>query len=199
MKHRINKKTQKKFKRRIRDAIINGLGRHIVVFKQPIKSECPNCYYDKLTDKSTNECKWTLVEALQKQQEHETNGGLGVRYKYFVVGRCPVCSGKGYLTTARRKRIDCKVTWDPSNRGYGNNVTYTSAGTIGSTVVELKTYPKFFELFKDSEKIIVDGVECKLSKPPVTRGVGNEALLIITAFTTEKISQDQRKIIKEYI
>lgn len=198
MRGRIKKKTKDKFRRRIRDVVIDGLGRPVLIYKQPIKSECPNCYYDKLTDKSTNECKWLLVEALQMQQEYEADGGIGLRYKYFVKGRCPICKGYGYLTTVRKTWVDCKITWDPSSRGYGNNVTYTSAGTIGSTVVEIKVHPKYFELFKNCDKMIVDNVECKLSKPPIPRGLGNDSLLIVTAFTTEKISQDQRSIIKDY-
>ena len=198
MRGRIKKKTRDKFRRRIRDVVIGGLGRPLLVYKQPIKSQCFNCYYDKLTNKSTGTCKWLLSEALQKQQEYENNGGVGTRYSYFVKGRCPVCKGNGYLKTARKVWVKCKITWDPSSRGYGNNVTYTSAGTIGSTVVEIKAHPRYFELFKNSERIIVDNCECKLSKPPMTRGLGNDSLLIITAFTTEKLSQDLRSNIKEY-
>ena len=69
MRGRIKNKTKDKFRRRIRDVVIGGLGRPVLVYKQPIKSQCPNCFYDKLTNKSTGVCKWTLTEALQKQQE----------------------------------------------------------------------------------------------------------------------------------
>jgi hypothetical protein len=199
MRNRIRLKTKLKYQNRIRDAVIDGLGRDVLVYKQPIKSECPNCYYDKLTDKSTNECKWTLRESIQKQHDYEASGGTGLRYKYFARGRCPVCKGKGYLEVQRRAWAKCKVTWDPSVRGYENATVYTAAGTEGSTIVELKTHPKYYNLFKDSTKIIIDGVECKLSRAPILRGLGNQALMIVTAFTTEKPKIGSGEIIKNYV
>jgi hypothetical protein len=101
------------------------------------------------------------------------------------------------LEIRRRVWADCLVTWDPQNR-YTNNTVYTPAGTEGSTVVQLKTDPKHYELFKNCSRIIVDGVECKLSKPPILRGLGNQSVLIISAFTTDKPKLDSGEIIKEY-
>lgn len=187
-----------KYQQRIRDAVINGLGRPVLVYKQPIKSECPNCYYDKLTDKSTNECKWTLAEALQKQQEYEDNGGIGINYKFFVVGRCPVCKSQGYITTQRKVYVDCKVTWSPSTRGGDNTTTYTAAGSEGSTIIELKVHPKHYDVFKNSKRLIIDGVECRMSKAPILRGLGNQSLMIVTAFTTDKPEIDSGEILKDY-
>lgn len=198
MRGRIKPKTKAKFQKRIRDVVINGLGRSVTIYKQPIKNECPNCYYDKLTDTSTGECSWTYSETLQKQADYIAAGGVGIRYKYFVRGRCPVCTGRGYLEVHRRTTVECKVTWDPSAMGYGNATTYTAAGTEGSTMVELKTHPKYIDTFKNCLAIIIDGVECKLSKPPLVRGLGNQALLIVTAFTTEKPKLDSGEIIKDY-
>jgi len=194
---RIHKKTKDKFKRRIRD-VVKGLSRKVAVYKQSAKSECPNCFYEKLTNRSTGKCKWTLSETLIKQAEWESNGGVGTRYKYFLKGRCPVCKGKGYLETLRRTWANCKITWDPAARGFGNKTVYTPAGTEGSTVVELKTDPKHYDDFKNCSKIVVDGIDCRLSKPPLLRGLGNEALLIIIAFTTEKLTVDTKEIIKSY-
>ena len=193
---RIRPKTKNKYKRRMRD-VVKNLSRKVAVYKQPVKSECPNCYYEKLTDKSTGVCKWTIQEAIANQNIWETNGGIGTRYKYFLKGRCPVCRGAGYLETARRGWAHCLVTWDPDARG-GNDMTYTPAGTEGSTIVQLKTDPKYYDLFKNCKRIVVDGIDCKLSKPPVMRGLGNQTLLIITAFTTDKPQLDSGEIIKDY-
>ncbi len=198
MRGRIKKKTKDKFRRRIRDVVIDGLGRPVLVYKQPIKSSCFNCFYDKLTNKSTNTCKWSLSEALQKQQEFIDNGGIGLRYKYFVKGRCPVCKSSGYLTVSRKVWVDCKVTWDPSARGYGNQTVYTSAGTEGSIVVELKTHPKYFDIFKNSKVLMIDGVECKMSRSPLVRGLGNTSIMVITAFTTDKPEIDRSERINTY-
>jgi len=195
-KTRISKRVKEKHKNTIRN-VIKGLSRKVEVYKQPKKQECPNCYYDKFTESSTGKCKWTAVGALTEQGKYETGGGEDIRYRYFKFGRCPVCRGQGYLTTQRRVWADCLVTWDPSARN--NSVTYTPAGTEGSTIVQLKTDPKYYDLFKNSARIVVDGVECKISRPPTLRGLGTQSVLIITAFTTEKPSIDSGEIIKDYI
>jgi len=192
---RISKRVKDKHKKAIRN-VIKGLSRAVEVYKQPRKLECPNCYFDKFTESSTGKCKWTPVEAIEQQIMYEAEGGEDVRYKYFKFGRCPVCRGQGYLTVKRKVWADCIVTWDP--QAGRNSVTYTPAGTEGSTIVQLKTDPKNYDLFKNSSRIVVDGVECKLSKPPILRGLGTQAVLIITAFTTEKPSIDSGEIIKDY-
>jgi hypothetical protein len=193
---RISPKTKERFRKSIRD-VIDGLSRKVLVYKQPIKYECDNCYFDKLTAKSTGKCKWTVEEAENKQREYESTNPSVLRYKWFRVGRCPVCKGDGFLRIERKVWVDCLVTWDYGSR-FGNDITYTPAGTEGSTIVQLKTNPRNYELFKNCTKMVIDGVECKLSKPPVLRGLGNQAVLIITAFTTDKPKIDSGEIIKEY-
>ena len=76
---RISKRVKQKHKKAIRN-VIDGLSRKVEIYKQPRKLECPNCYYDKLTDSSTGLCKWTAVEAIQKQLD---SGSDTVMYKYF--------------------------------------------------------------------------------------------------------------------
>lgn len=191
---RISKRVKEKHKGAIRN-VIKGLGRKVEVYKQPRKMECPNCYYDKFTDNSTGKCKWTPVEAIEKQAIHAVDHD-DIRYKYFKYGRCPVCRGQGFLTVKRKVWADCMINWDPSSRD--NSITYTAAGTEGSTIVILKADPKYYDLFKNSSRIVVDGVECKMSKPPILRGLGTQSVLIITAFTTEKPSIDSGEIIKDY-
>jgi len=193
---RISKRVKEKHQKAIRN-VIKGLSRKVEVYKQPKKLECPNCYYDKFTDNSTGKCKHTPVEAIMKQSEYESGGGEGLRYRYFKFGRCPVCRGQGYLTIKRKVWADCMVNWEPGSSS-SNSVTYTAAGTEGSTIVQLKTDPKYYDLFKNSSRIVVDGVECKLSKPPILRGLGTQAVLIITAFTTDKPKIDSGEIIKDY-
>jgi hypothetical protein len=194
-KRRVSLRAKDRHKRTIR-SVIKGLGRAVIVYKQPVKQECPNCYYDKFTDRSTGKCKWTAVEAIAQQAAHEVANPGEIRYRYFKFGRCPVCRGRGLIEIHRRKYVDCLVTWDPGARN--NSVTYTPAGTEGSTIVQLKTDPKYYDLFKDSSKIVVDGVDCKISRPPTLRGLGVQAVLVISAFTTEKPKIDSGEIIKDY-
>ena len=191
----ISKRVKEKHRRSIQN-VIKGLSRKVEVYKQPTKSECTNCYYDKFTESSTGKSKWTVLEAITEQNEYEADGGEGLRYKYFKYGRCPVCRGQGYLTVLRKTWINCLVTWDAG--GSRNSITFTPAGTEGSTIVQLKTNPRHYDIFKNSNKIIVDGVECKLSKPPILRGLGAQAVLVIIAFTTEKPKIDSGEIVKDY-
>lgn len=206
MRNRIRPNTRKKHKKAIQD-VLRGLSRKVLIYRQPIRNMCPNCYFDKLTNRSTGKCKWTVEEAEQKQAEIttldpdicETRFVSNIRYKWFRYGRCPVCHGQGYLETKRRTWADCVVIWNPSSRGGGNEMTYTPAGTEGSTIVELKTDPKHYDNFKNCDYLVIDGIDCKMSRPPILRGLGVQAVLIIVAFTTEKPSIDSGEIIKDYI
>jgi len=183
MRNRIRPKTKRKFRKAIRD-VIKGLSRKVLIYKQPIKSECPNCFYDKMTASSTGKCKWTTVEAPIKQREWVDAGNVNsLRYKYFLRGRCPVCYGQGLIETKRKTWADCLVTWDPNARGASNQMVYTPAGT---------------DIFKNCDYIVVDNVECKISRPPILRGLGNQSVLIIIAFTTEKPKVDTDELIKDY-
>jgi hypothetical protein len=196
MRGRISFKTKERYRKSMRD-VIKGLGRKVLVYKQPIKNECANCFFDKFTGTSSGKCKWSYTQAKDKQAEYEASGGSDLRYKYFRAGRCPVCRGKGYIEIPRKVWVDCLVTWNPSEDS-ANNLTFTPAGTEGSTVVRLKTDPKHFDIFKNCDKLEIDGIECKLSKPPTIRGLGNQTTLIIVAFTTEKPQLDSGEVIKEY-
>ena len=196
MRGRISPRTKEKFKHAIRD-VINGLSRKVQVYKQPFKYECDNCYFDKLTNKSTGKCKWTIEEAEALQIDYALVHPGIVHYKWFRVGRCPVCRGNGFLETKRKVWINCLVTW-ATGRIDANDITYTPAGMQGATVVQLKTDPKHFDLFKNCVSIVVDGIECNIDKPPVSRGIGDQAILVVTAFTTDKPKVDSGEIIKEY-
>jgi hypothetical protein len=194
MKKRVSSAIRSRFTGIIKD-VMNDLGRPVEVFKQPSRHECLNCYYDKLTNSSTGDCKWTLSEALQQQSEYENSGGIGLKYRYFSKGRCPICKGKGFLETIRKVWIKCKVTWDPD---ISNSYVADSVGVSGSTNVELKTDPKHLTLFRDCVGIRVDGLACTLAKPPILRGIGGSSLLIIMAFTSEGTPSPVDSEVKDY-
>lgn len=192
---KISTKAKNRFKKAIQE-VIEGLGVKVQVYKQSLKSECPNCFYDKLTDSSTGKCKWTALEATNNQIAYIAAGNIGLRYKFFKVGRCPVCKGKGFLETPRKVWINSLVTWNPLNRG--NDLRSTSAGFEGATIAELKTDPKYYTVFKDCKKVIIEGNSCKLVKPPVLRGLGNNAVLVVTVFTTDTLDVERDGILKQY-
>jgi len=192
---RIHNKTKDRFKRAIRD-VVNNLGRKVKVYKQIKRSECPNCFYDKATDSSTGKCKWrTPLEAHTKQVEYEAaTGNTDIRYKYFKLGRCPICKNVGYLVAYKRYWVECLINWDPDT----NDIIHTQAGKGSSTVVLLKTDPKYIDLFLDSISIEVDGVTCVLESPPTLRGLGNQTVLIVKAIADSKLKKSSREKIKDY-
>jgi len=192
---RISLKTKNRFKNSMRD-VVSGLGKDVTVYKQPLKAECLNCFYDKLTNSSTGKCKWTALEAITKQADYLASGGAGLQYKFFKVGRCPVCKGKGFLETPRKVWVNTLVTWNPQNRG--NTLRTTPAGYEGATVAELKTDPKYHKLFRDCQKVVIEGNVCKLAKPPVLRGLGNNSILVVTVFTTDTTDKESDGILKQY-
>jgi hypothetical protein len=155
----------------------DGLGRNVVVYLEPIASECPNCYYDKVNRVSSGICK------------HAPGYPT-----YFAVGRCPVCRGKGVLTSVRRRCIKGIVTWNPSGSAM-NSLTHTDAGFEGATRVEIKTDPCNLELLRDCQYIVVDGIQCKLSNPPIMRGIGEQQILIAQFFAVDKPKSDSGEII----
>ena len=193
MKTRVSKNIKQRYKK-ILNSFISDLSRPVAVFKKPIRHECPNCFYDKLTNTSTNMCRWTLPEAIQKQHEYEDSGGIGLRYKYFSKSRCPICKGKGVLETIRKQWVDCKVNWDldPSDIESG------PSGLDNKLLVELKVDPKYVKLFSNCDVIKIDDIPYKLFKPPILRGKGNDSVLVIIAFTDQITEEDLNDVTKDY-
>lgn len=164
---KLGDKAKKRFNKsfsRFRD----GLGRQIIVYRSDTEAECPNCYYDKVNRSSSGVCKVSSGDP-----------------NYFAVGRCPVCHGRGVLITTRRKCIDGMVIWNPSGDAM-NALTFTPAGFEGATRVEIKTDICNLELIKNAKHVLIDGLKCKLSNPPIIRGLGGKDVLIAQFFTTDK-------------
>jgi len=164
-------KSKKRFKKSW-DRFAHALGRRIVVYLSDIESECPNCYYDKVNRTSSG---------VPKSSPGDPN--------YFAYGRCPVCHGKGVITTSRRRCIDGVIVWNPSGDKM-NALTFTEAGYEGATVVEIKTDPCNLDIIKNSKFVIIDSIQCKLATPPILRGIGEKQILIAYFFTVNKPKKD---------
>jgi len=173
---RIKYKTKDRFKQTWNN-LVSGIGRQVVVYLPDTEHECPNCYYDKVNRASSGVCKVSPGDP-----------------NYFVVGRCPVSKGKGVLTTVRRRCIQAIVIWNPTGDSL-NNLTFVEAGYEGATRVELKTDPCNLELIKNCKYIVIDGIMCKLSNPPLIRGVGDKHLLAVQFFTVDKPKPDSGEFI----
>ena len=164
---KIGRKTKERFKKSIKN-LVNGLSREVVVYSKDLRSECPNCYYDKVNDRSSGVCKVSSGEPY-----------------YFVTGRCPVCYGKGVITTSRKRTIKGLVIWNPQGDRL-NALAFTEAGTGGATRVEIKMDIIYLDLIKSCKHVVIDGIMCKLANPPIIRGLGNKDLLIGEFFTDAK-------------
>lgn len=99
------------------DALINQLGKNVVLEFEPSRSVCPNCIFDNIGNRSSGRYK---------------TGGP----RYFEQGqRCPYCKGAGFLNTAVSKCIKCLTKWSPKDvERYGINLN--DSGDI----VRLKTF-----------------------------------------------------------
>lgn len=175
-----NRRTGYKAKNRFKntmDSYVDGIGRPIFIYLPSINSECPNCYYDKKSRKSAG---------IPKVSPSDPN--------YFIVGRCPVCLGKGVIVTERRRCIHGVVIWNPTGEGM-NAVTFTEAGHEGASKVQIKTDPCHLDLIKASSHVTIDGVVCKLAAPPIVRGIGNKTVLVSEFFSTSKMKLNSGEII----
>jgi hypothetical protein len=173
---RIGQKSKTRFKTASAD-VITGLSRDVIVYSQDLRSECPNCYYDKVTNRSSG---------IPKVGPSDTN--------YFTTGRCPVCKGQGVITTSRRKSIKALVTWDPSSESL-NSLSFNEGGILGNSTVQIKTDPCYLDLIKNCKKIVVDGIECRLHNVPIIRGLGNKSVLVSILYTEDKPKQNSGEYI----
>jgi len=164
---KIGRKTKERFKKSINN-LVSGLSREVVVYSKDLRSECPNCYYDKVNDISSGVAKSSPEDDY-----------------YFVTGRCPVCYGKGVITTSRKRTIKGLVIWNPQGDRL-NALAFTEAGTGGATRVEIKMEIGYLDLIKNCKHVVIDGIICKLANPPIIRGLGNKSLLICEFFTDAK-------------
>lgn len=77
------------------DAVINQLGKNVLLEFDPIRSPCPNCEFDSIRKRSTG---------------IYISGGP----RPFKRGRqCPWCKGRGFEETPVEKCIKCLVQWNP--------------------------------------------------------------------------------------
>lgn len=177
---RIGRKTKKKFKKSW-DRVKNGLSRNITVYLTSTESECSNCYYDKVNRASSG---------VPKSSPGDDN--------YFTTGRCPVCNGKGILTTSRRTHIKGIVIWNPSGDKL-NNMLSGQPGLQSAALVEIKTDISYADTIKNSNYVIIDGFKCKLAAPPILRGIGSQQILVAHFLTSDKLDPNDPLVVdKEY-
>ena len=99
------------------DAMINQLGKSVLLEFDPIKESCPNCSFEMIRGRSRG---------------IYTPGGP----RPFARGRkCPYCKGHGFLETPVQKCIRCLTKWNPEDVA-----TYGISARDYKDVVRFKTY-----------------------------------------------------------
>lgn len=115
------------------DALINQIGRNVVLYFEPQSDPCPNCYYDATNQRSNG--------------QHRIGGP-----RPFSAGRrCPWCDGIGLVKTPVTKCIKCLVKWNPRD-----NVGYGLSASSPDGVVRLKTHLRYAKDLSRADQIAVD-------------------------------------------
>lgn len=115
------------------DALINQLGKNILLEFEKIRSPCPNCEFDTMRGRSTG--IWIP-------------GGP----RPFARGRrCPWCKGNGFEETDNNKCIKALLKWSAKDVAHHGITLSDHKG-----VVRIKTFLTEFDDLKRAETIIVN-------------------------------------------
>ena len=166
---------QKKFGHIIK-AVVKELSKCIEVVTSEVDYECPNCFIDSVTHKSSGVCK--------HGPESEN---------YFKFGRCPVCKGEGIIDHESKVYVNASVVWKgaTSSRSSENDLVFNDYGTSGVCIARLKTDICYLNLFKSCDYVVVEGIKCTVHNPPVVRGLGGKHVLVVYVHGTDKINDNE--------
>ncbi len=103
------------------DALINQLGKDIILNFDPMITVCPNCYFDSIKNRSNGLYKAGGPIPFQKGR------------------KCPYCKGHGALETPVQKCIKCLIKWNPRDA-----VNYGISIQDRKDTVRFKTYLTHF-------------------------------------------------------
>ena len=195
------------------DDYLKKMGRKVTVVLDPFKVNCPNCLWDTVRSKSTNNYNTSFIRpknifvgtsAQQKiypQPFNVDTAPAGIQYdpalaspKILRSTKCPVCKGAGILTCDRNICITALVTWNPKEKHLD-----LSGGRDGQSICRIKTFEDQYALCREAKFFIVDGTECALETAPRMKGLGADHIvefyLIATSVdksVSDKLDKDPR-------
>lgn len=143
------------------EALIGDLGDSVEVGTHT-SNRCPNCYYDNVHRCSLNKYNGTGPEP-------------------FRGGFCPVCEGKGEVLTEEVKTVKCIVNWVNPNEN--DDFVAKEGGIVELVYAKIKTYVKNYDLLKNSDYVMVDGVRTRL-KNIIKRGLKDN--IVCTAYCVKE-------------
>jgi len=165
--------------------IRNEVSRPIFVYSAPQKADCPNCITDH-TGASTGIFDVSFVAPV-------VIFGQTISPQSFSRIRCPVCKGVGILEHEVSTPIKAIVRWNPPSEMSNGEMIATPAGLEGKNVARIKASKCYYGTIRDSTKIVVDGVVCKLHLPPVLRGVGMTDVMAIAYLVAVEVGPSVRE------
>lgn len=159
--------------------------RTIFILSEPEKEDCPNCLSDH-TGASINTFDSSFVSPV-------VIFGETISPTSFNRGKCPICSGTGYLEQESKTGIQALVRWNPTAEDSRGVLAGTEAGREGYNVVQVKADECYYTTLKNAKKAVIDGIECEVLLPPVYRTVGYVDITIVAYFVSVEVGHGVRE------
>ena len=176
---RIPVSIQKRYKK-VMNQVVEDLSNTIIVYSPSDKVECPNCYYDSVTNKSSGVFDSSFVSSVTIFSG--TSSEQVITPISFTNGRCPVCFGNGFLERELSTTIKALIDFFPSElrdqRGSDIGLSWYPYGRDGKSYVQLKTHKKYYNLLLNALFVEHAGVRYEFVQHPLFSGVGLDALVI---------------------
>jgi hypothetical protein len=164
--------------------VVEDLHKVIFAHMPPDKEDCPNCVWDSVNGKSSGTFDSSFVSPI-------TIFGNVISPSSFTRGRCPVCSGVGYLASPVTRKLKALVKWNP--KGSTDEIKATPAGREGEPMVRIKVLRADFNTLVGAEYFTVDGVKCVINKPPTIRGLGVQEELVVAFLLATEVGSDVKR------
>jgi hypothetical protein len=138
------------YERRILD-LIDDAGTWVDFHFDDVESQCGNCVWDVV---------------------HKSSSGKynGTGPRPFTQGVCPVCKGKGRITTPRIVQVKCLINW-----GATTSKARTSGGNLESGTFGIKAPVSAYDTFRTAKYATVSGIRATID-PPIRRGLGGDVV-----------------------
>ncbi len=144
------------------DALINQLGKKVLLEFDPVRSPCPNCMFDQNRRRSTG----IYIQGGPRPFERGR--------------RCPWCKGEGFEVTQETKCIIALLQWNPKD-----SKTYGISTSKRANVIRIKTFLTELDDLSRARTAIVDYDEVetdifrvRLIKKPLSVGLREDRYCI---------------------
>lgn len=186
------------------DEYIKKMGRSVIAHLKPHEVQCPNCLFDNITHKSSNNWNTSFLKPVNifpGTPEQKTifpvpfnvTSASGVQYdpsnpnpKILAAGICPVCVGEGVLIIDNTTCFTAVVTvGKPQTGAEPSDFIDLSAGRDGMQLTRLKTFARNYAVCRDADYFIVDGVKYEIEIPAKLKGLGNKSIVEVWLSTVK--------------